>query len=62
MDGMKTGTNFTFRDEMGMGIFCGKKREINAEIRIAHYSNGNVFPPNNGVTIPLTFLLGYTFN
>lgn len=60
MDGMKTGTNFTFRDEMGMGMFCGKNRQVNAEIRIAHYSNGNVLPPNNGVTIPLTFLVGYT--
>ncbi|HLG41155.1 MAG TPA: acyloxyacyl hydrolase [Chitinophagaceae bacterium] len=62
MDGMKTGTNFTFRDAMGMGVFYGKKREVNAEIRIAHYSNGNILPPNNGVKIPLTFTFGYTFD
>lgn len=62
MDGLKAGSNFTFRDEMGMGMYCGKQRQLNAEIRIAHYSNGNILPPNNGVTIPLTFLVGYSFN
>ncbi|MBK6826807.1 MAG: acyloxyacyl hydrolase [Chitinophagaceae bacterium] len=31
-------------------------------IRIAHYSNGNLFPQNDGVKIPLTFNLGYVLN
>jgi hypothetical protein len=61
IEGKDTGKKFTFQDLMGIGIFTGKKRSINAEIRIAHYSNGNIFPQNNGVMIPLTLNLGYSF-
>ncbi len=61
IDNIKTGKNFTFQDFMGMGIYAGKKREINAEIRILHYSNGDLFPDNNGVKVPLTFNMGFTF-
>ena len=61
IDNTNTGKRFTFQDLMGIGIFAGKKREVNAEVRIGHYSNGNIFPQNEGVKIPLTFNLGYTF-
>ncbi len=60
IDGKHTGKKFTFQDFMGMGVFAGKKRNLNAEIRIAHYSNGNIYPQNDGVMIPLTFSLGYS--
>jgi hypothetical protein len=46
---------------MGIGIYSGKHRNINAEIKIGHYSNGDLFPQNNGVMTPLTFNLGYAF-
>jgi len=62
IDQKHTGKKFTFQDFMGMGIFAGKKRTLNAEIRIAHYSNGNIYPQNDGVMIPLTFNIGYTFD
>ncbi len=61
VDNNKIGKKFTFQDFMGMGINTGKQRKINAEIRIAHYSNGNLFPDNNGVKIPLTFNMGFVF-
>jgi hypothetical protein len=61
IDNEDTGKKFTFQDFMGMGIFAGKKRNLNAELRIAHYSNGNIFPQNTGVMIPLTFNVGYAF-
>lgn len=61
IDEKHTGKRFTFQDFMGMGIFAGKKRTMNAEIRIAHYSNGNIYPQNDGVMIPLTFSLGFSF-
>ena len=61
IDGTDTGKKFTFQDLMGIGIFTGKKRNINGEIRIGHYSNGNIFPNNPGVMIPLTFNIGYAF-
>lgn len=61
IDNVNTGKQFTFQDLMGIGTFAGKNRQINAEVRIGHYSNGNIFPDNEGVKIPLTFNVGYTF-
>ena len=61
IDNRETGPHFTFQDYMGVGFFIGKQRKLNTELRIAHYSNGNLFPENEGVKIPLTFNLGYTF-
>ena len=61
IDGEETGRRFTFQDFMGAGVFLGRNRRVTAEVRIAHYSNGNLFPQNAGVTIPLGFYLGSTF-
>lgn len=61
MDGKDTGRHFTFQDFMGMGVVLGKSRHLNTGIRIAHFSNGNIFPNNDGVKVPLTFNLGYAF-
>jgi hypothetical protein len=61
IDGHDTGKHFTFQDFMSMGANWGKQGRLNTELRIAHYSNGNIFPQNTGVKIPLTFNLGYSF-
>ena len=61
IDGNNTGRRFTFQDLLGIGSFFGKKRNMNAEVRIGHYSNGNIFPYNDGVKVPLTFCWGYSF-
>jgi opacity protein-like surface antigen len=61
IDGNETGRHFTFQDMMGMGVLAGKSRRLNAEINIGHYSNGNLFPENAGVKIPLTFNVGWAF-
>jgi Lipid A 3-O-deacylase (PagL) len=61
IDTKETGRRFTFQDFMGMGIFAGKNRNLNAGIRIAHFSNGNIYPQNDGVKVPLTFNVGYVF-
>jgi hypothetical protein len=61
IDDVPTGRRFTFQDFMGAGVFLGRHRRVAAEVRIAHYSNGNLFPQNAGVTIPLGFYLGSTF-
>jgi len=34
---------------------------MNAELKIGHYSNGNVFPLNGAVKIPLSINVGYAF-
>lgn len=60
IDGRETGRKFTFFDFMGIGAFLGKERKLNAEVDIMHFSNGNMYPVNAGLKIPLTFSLGYT--
>lgn len=62
LDDHDTGRHFTFQDFMGLGLFLGKKRNLNLEARIAHFSNGNIFPKNDGVMVPLTFAIGYCFD
>ncbi len=61
LDGHKMGGNFTFMDNMGTGAFFGLKRNLNVELKIGHYSNGNTFPDNEAVKIPLSLSLGYAF-
>ncbi|GAB1414830.1 hypothetical protein MASR2M117_02360 [Paludibacter sp.] len=61
IDNFDTGEKFTFMDNMGAGIFFGADRRYNAELKIGHYSNGNIFPNNEAVKIPLSINLGYTF-
>jgi len=61
LDGLDTGRHFTFQDFMGIGVFAGKNRHVNAGVKINHYSNGNIFTQNAGVKIPLTFSVGYAF-
>jgi hypothetical protein len=46
---------------MGLGVFFGEKRSYNAELRIMHYSNGNIFTENSGVAVPVQFTFGKTF-
>jgi hypothetical protein len=60
-DGRDTGRRFTFQDSMGLGTYLGRKRSLNLEVRVTHYSNGNLFPRNAGVTIPLAFNIGHSF-
>ncbi len=61
-DDIKTGEKFTFHDFIGVGTFAGKQKKLYAGIRITHFSNGNIFPHNAGVTVPLTFNLGYVLD
>jgi opacity protein-like surface antigen len=61
IDGQVTGRKFTFQDFMGIGFYLSRKRRVTGEVRIQHYSNGNLFSQNPGITIPLGFYLGSTF-
>ncbi|MDD4646546.1 MAG: acyloxyacyl hydrolase, partial [Bacteroidales bacterium] len=61
LDDNRMGEHFTFQDNMGTGVYFGAKRNYNAEIRIGHYSNGNLYPYNEAAKIPLTFCFGYAF-
>jgi hypothetical protein len=56
-----TGPKITYQDTMGFGAFFGEKRKYNIELRIMHYSNGNIFTKNSGVAVPMQFTIGKTF-
>lgn len=61
MDNIISGKHFTFEDMMGFGVYLGNQKHFNAEVHINHYSNGNMFPFNSGVKVPMTFSVGYAF-
>jgi hypothetical protein len=61
LDKLGTGPKITYQDTMGLGVFFGEKRAYNAELRIMHYSNGNIFTQNSGVAVPIQFTIGKTF-
>ena len=53
------GKKFTFRDYMGIGTYTGKNKRLNLELNIGHFSNGNLFPANGGIMVPLGLYAGY---
>jgi hypothetical protein len=61
LDGLDLGNRFTFQDFLGGGVRLGSGKHIALGVKINHYSNGNIFPENAGVVVPLTFTLGWTF-
>lgn len=61
LDKLDTGPKITYQDTMGLGVFFGENRSYNAELRIMHYSNGNIFTKNSGVAVPIQFTIGKTF-
>lgn len=61
LDHVDVGGHFIFQDFMGIGFFLGKKKNFNINLKIGHYSNGNLFPENAGIEVPLTIAVGFTF-
>lgn len=61
VDSKLLGMHFTFQDYIGIGTFFGSRRKLNIETKIGHYSNGDIFPVNEGVKVPLSLNFGYAF-
>jgi opacity protein-like surface antigen len=61
LDGYDSGKHFTFRDCMGLGGYFGRNNVLNVEVNIGHFSNGNIYPNNAGIKVPLSFTFGYGF-
>ena len=61
IDGFETGPKVTYQDFMGIGAYLGSENKWNAELKIIHYSNGNIFNQNDGVAIPMVFTIGRSF-
>jgi hypothetical protein len=61
LDERSTGQRFTFQDAMAAGAYIGKARHLVVELGIKHYSNGNLFPNNASIKVPLTFMIGLAY-
>jgi len=61
LDGRDLGSQFTFQDFIGGGVFLGREKQVALGVKINHYSNGNLFPENAGVMVPVTFTFGWAF-
>jgi hypothetical protein len=61
LDGRDLGSQFTFQDFLGGGVRLGAAKRIVVGVKINHYSNGNLFPENAGVMVPVTFTAGWAF-
>jgi hypothetical protein len=61
IDGLPTGSHFTFQDFMALGTFFGPHRRWSIEFNLNHYSNGNLMADNAGVMVPLAMKFGYAF-
>lgn len=55
------GSQFTFQDFLGGGIIVGAAKHATIGVKLNHYSNGNLFPENAAVTVPVTFTFGWLF-
>jgi hypothetical protein len=55
------GSQFTFQDFLGGGVVLGAAKHVVLGVKINHYSNGNLFPENAAVVVPVTFTFGWAF-
>src|SRR5262249_18711487 len=62
LDGRDLGSRFTFQDYLGAGVFLGSAKRIVVGVKINHYSNGNIFPEDAGVMVPVTFTVGWVLS
>ena len=61
IDGFDTSSRFTFQDMLAFGVYAGRRRQYLVQVDISHFSNGNIFPGNPGVKVPLTITVGRGF-
>lgn len=61
LDHQDLGGHISFQDLLGFGVSFGEKRDWDALLTLVHYSNGNLFPKNPGIQVPLVLCLGRAF-
>lgn len=45
--------NFVFQNQLGLGVSFGKEKAYECFAKMYHYSNGDTFPVNGGIDIPI---------
>lgn len=61
IDHKDLGGYFIFQDFLGLGMSIGRRRAFTVDVRLVHYSNGDIFPKNPGFDVPVVVYLGYSF-
>ena len=61
IDGMATGGHFTFQDYVGVGAVVGQSKHLQVNLKLLHYSNGNLRSHNPGIATPFILNMGYTW-
>ena len=59
--GRNLGSRLLFQDQIGAGLVFGAKRNLYATLQFLHYSNAHLAKPNDGITVPIFFTVGYQF-
>lgn len=52
--------NFVFQNQFGVGASFGKNADTELFLKLYHYSNGDLFPVNGGIDIPIVLGLSFT--
>jgi hypothetical protein len=52
---------FVFQNQIGFGLYLKNYADLECTIKQCHYSNGDLFPKNGGVDIPLSVGLSFRF-
>ncbi len=60
-NGHNLGSHFIWQDYLGIGMMLGPKQNIDLNVRLLHYSNGDVFPTNPGFDVPIVVTVGFAF-
>ncbi len=55
------GGYFIFQDYLGVGLQFGRRHALNLDLRLLHYSNGDVLTHNPGFDVPVVLYIGYSF-
>lgn len=57
----KLGEHFLFQDFLGLGMQIGHDPALTIGVKLVHYSNGDIFPENNGFDVPIVGFIGIAF-
>lgn len=55
------GGHFLFQDYLGAGMLIGNSHRFAIEVKVMHYSNGDLAVYNDGLQVPFLLSIGYVF-
>ncbi|OGO95625.1 MAG: hypothetical protein A3F41_00595 [Coxiella sp. RIFCSPHIGHO2_12_FULL_44_14] len=62
LNGVNLGSHLIFQDFLGIGVKLGKQHVVDVNLKMYHYSNGDLFVHNNGFDVPVVLSIDYLFH